>query len=91
MQYPVEVGDWWYSDPEYPSRIMTVISLDSSVTVPSGSYSTLHLQQTEPEFPAAYVDFFYASGVGPVKYIVHIEEDQGLYHAVAQMLEFTVN
>jgi hypothetical protein len=90
MMYPVEVGDWWYSDPEYPSRIMTVMSLDSSVAVPAGSFTCLYLQQTEPEFLDSYVDYFYASGVGPVKYIVHLEEDGNIYHSITSMETYSV-
>ena len=90
MQYPVEVGDWWYSDPDYPTRIMTVLSLDSSVTVPVGTYSCLYIQQTESSVPDYYIDYFYAAGVGPIKYIVHIEEQQNIYHSVAVMENFSV-
>ena len=91
MKYPIAVGDWWYSDPEFPSRIMTVLSVDTSITVPAGSFNEcVYIQQTEPEFPDSYVDYFYAPGVGPIKYIVHAELIQSVYHSVAEMVEYSV-
>ncbi len=91
MKYPLAIGDWWYSDPDFPSRIMTVLSVDTSITVPAGSFNEcVYIQQTEPEFPDSYVDYYYAPGVGPVKYIVHTEFIQSVYHSVAEMVEYSV-
>ena len=92
MKYPLAVGDWWwYSDPEFPSRIMTVLSVDTSITVPAGSFNEcVYIRQTESELPDSYVDYFYAPGVGPVKYIVHIELIQSVYHSLAEMVEYSV-
>jgi len=91
MKYPLAVGDWWYSDPEFPSRTMTVLSLDSSITVPAGSFDNcVYIQQLEPEFPDSYVDYFYASGIGPIKYIVHVEGTQYIYHSITEMVEYSI-
>ena len=91
MKYPLAVGDWWYSDPDFPSRIMTVLSVDTSVIVPAGSFNDcVYIQQTEPELPDSYVDYFYASGVGPIKYIVHVESIQSVYHTVTEMVNYSV-
>jgi hypothetical protein len=44
----------------------TVVSMDEKVTVPAGTYTTVHLHRVDPS-NAKFKDYWFASGVGKIK------------------------
>jgi hypothetical protein len=84
MVLPLEVGAFWFSHPSVPIKD-EVAGLDETVTVPAGTFTGcahIHEPFTASEAAGSYNDFYFADGVGVVKFILHMEIQDQTDHVV---------
>ncbi len=90
-KYPADIGDT-FSRPSFPNgSLMRVESLDTTITVPAGTFQAVYYAQIWEDRPIT-CDFFVAPGIGLIKKVLPwVQEDTGDVVGVdtRELIEFT--
>ncbi len=91
MKFPPVAGETW--EPFADSTVIReVVSLSSSISVPSGNYTDcIHLRDTDTADPDFLWNMYVAEGIGPASFVIEEADSNSFSHMEIELESFLIN
>jgi len=86
FRYDVEQGQTYQPEPTAPTRTVEVVAVDQQIQTPAGEFTCVVYEQTDRDDPGFIITFYVAPGIGIVRTVTIIDQDQ----IIGDLLEYSL-